>query len=400
MKTNFSRISLLLVSILVVLFILSNQSIKATSSSCRSPSDTSSSSGKRGAAATLETELNELIEAELLNAHVTLAEQGLTEEDLEYFTQLTTEHVHNTLLFRRLFRRIGRIVRRIGRAIGRAFRAIGGIFRRRRAREIIMNSVKDFNGFTGPNREALELRRPFVGGGAQRTAAVAASAATTLGFFRRRRSHRRRAVLMPIVNNNRIVSTKPFRVPVSRPVSQPSFVARGRIGRIGRIGRRRVAAPANAPAAVGRSRRGRRTSIFTKIGKGIKGIAGRVKKAADKVKGSLKSKMEALEKSNANDGNHPVNCVACRVDCLKEYSTIDGSMFSSCGQRYYYYGCQAVKPCFQTSTASDDEIEGMIGICAYRNDCKFKGEWKAVSDNQLVADKLVGRIRGAGQNPE
>ena len=80
--------------------------------------------------------------------------------------------------------------------------------------------------------------------------------------------------------------------------------------------------------------------------------------------------LESKDQAAAADGK-PANCVACRVDCMKSYSTLGGSMFTSCTQQYYYYGCQAVSPCMKTSTSSDDEIEGMIGICAYRNNCKF-----------------------------
>ena len=132
-----------------------------------------------------------------------------------------------------------------------------------------------------------------------------------------------------------------------------------------------------------------------------KRFSSRIRSVVSKVKGSLENKMKALEnkyQGEKSDGK-PVNCVACRVDCMKNYSGL-GTIFDGCTTQYYYYGCQLVAPCLKTATADEDEIEGMVGICAYRNGCKFTNQWKLVGENQIITDRLVGRIRGSGQDPE
>ncbi|KAL9650709.1 hypothetical protein ABK040_001764 [Willaertia magna] len=176
-----------------------------------------------------------------------------------------------------------------------------------------------------------------------------------------------------------------------------------------------------------------------KVGKGVKKVGKKIGKAAKKVgkavakvakaigkalkkffKGfghlfSKKAKKIIQESKSTFDVTGPTNkvqpnrvsfqaakaaeCVACRVDCMEGFS--GRKIFSRCTKHYYYYGCQANKPCIQPGTASDDEIEGMIGICQVRGGCDLAPHWKnAISgvdaqDKQLLK-KIVETIRNAG----
>ncbi|EFC48723.1 hypothetical protein NAEGRDRAFT_63246 [Naegleria gruberi] len=314
---------------------------KATSSSCRSPSDTSSSSSKR--TTTLSAaHVEELLESELLSAHLTLStEEELDEEDLEYFHEVTSEQV-NTLRFgrrfRRAFRRLRRVVRRIGRAVGRVVKAavklvkkLTGVFRRRKAAQIIANSVQTFNGYTGPTKSKLESRRQFDG----------SSLSTVTG--------------------------------ATQTLKSASKVAK----------------------STKRKSKKAKKSILKKFGKRLG------KRLANRLVSSMNKLLKKTKKTSTSSTSSSTSskCVACRVDCMKEYSGI-GALYTGCTSQYYYYGCQLVAPCLKTSTADDDEIEGMVGICAYRNGCKFKSEWRSVGTVDSVTNKLLKKIRASAVDPE
>ncbi|KAG2387079.1 hypothetical protein C9374_002114 [Naegleria lovaniensis] len=87
------------------------------------------------------------------------------------------------------------------------------------------------------------------------------------------------------------------------------------------------------------------------------------------------------------------SCIACRVNCMKSFNALGGPLFSSCKTQYYYYGCRQTAPCFEPTTAEDSVIEGMIGICMYRNGCQVVRQWSQVGLNPLVLQRVIGRIR-------
>ena len=94
-------------------------------------------------------------------------------------------------------------------------------------------------------------------------------------------------------------------------------------------------------------------------------------------------------------------CVACRVDCMKHYSGLRGAIFTGCKDRYHYYGCQAVAPCFTPSSASDSEVEGMVGICIFRNGCNLRADFFGLGPNTPQLQRLLGGVRSSGvTNPE
>ncbi|EFC41603.1 predicted protein [Naegleria gruberi] len=94
------------------------------------------------------------------------------------------------------------------------------------------------------------------------------------------------------------------------------------------------------------------------------------------------------------------SCVACRVDCMKTYSQVGGSIFESCKFQYYYYGCKYHDECFMATTTSDEKIKGMLGICLLRNGCKLKGEWNSYGVDDAVTGRLLGKLRASNEKPE
>ncbi|KAF0984445.1 hypothetical protein FDP41_000344 [Naegleria fowleri] len=260
MKPTTTKISLFLVLCLLFVCALTLMpNVNATTSECRYPAG--SVNNKRKGTVLSHDEIEEIVEGHILS-RIALEEDdenALTEEDLAILSEhaeTLSEHPVLFRRFRRFFRRVGRVFRRIGRFIGRVLKGVFKLFGfSRKAKKIIEDSPKDWNGATGPTELKKKNQLPFVG-----------------------------------------------------------HVAK-------------------------------------------------------------------------------TPCIACRVNCMKHYNALGGSLFSSCKTQFYYYGCRQTAPCYEPTTAEDSVIEGMIGICMYRNGCQLVPQWEQVGRNLMTLQQVIGRIR-------
>jgi len=88
-------------------------------------------------------------------------------------------------------------------------------------------------------------------------------------------------------------------------------------------------------------------------------------------------------------------CVACRVDCLRNVKNYDRPIFSVCKKRYFYYGCQAAAPCYTTKGASITLLDSMVGICITRNGCVLHSDFTFGTnprENSLMKQSLLGNL--------
>ena len=87
-------------------------------------------------------------------------------------------------------------------------------------------------------------------------------------------------------------------------------------------------------------------------------------------------------------GERKKDCVACRINCMGGRGS---KIFKSCQLKYYYYGCNAEKPCLTIDT-SETNLEAIIGICIHKAKCKVKPRFGLGFASSIVGKKFVRKL--------
>ena len=95
-----------------------------------------------------------------------------------------------------------------------------------------------------------------------------------------------------------------------------------------------------------------------------------------------------------------VKCYACQVACEKAWAGLSNTpVFERCPHKYFYYGCD--RPCYSTSSASEQDIAQMIAICRVRNKCAFNHKiikkYRKGSNKNIIPNVIKG-IRSVNES--
>ncbi|KAF0984444.1 hypothetical protein FDP41_000343 [Naegleria fowleri] len=364
-STRVGALLIVLVLSLFVIIILSSENdhmVQATTSECRYPKGNVNQKRKGAVLALAVDTLHQEIESQLLSHVFELQEQALTQEgrilndeDLEFTEFLEQElidssgQVTKSLFRRRLGRRLRRLGRRLKRVVRRVTHGVGRVGRRFK------------RGFRSFGRRFRRLRRRF-GRGLRR---LGRRLGRRIGRGLRRLGRR---------------------------------LGRGlrRFGRVVRQLNSALVKTVKAVVKVLKTVLKEVTSLITPKAKEI------VASSVPKFTGATGPTNKVMENRTPFKGLGG-ECVSCRVDCMKVYPAAGGSLFSKCSKRFHYYGCQLVAPCMHPSTATDSEIEGMIGICVVRNGCELnQSVWGEITwvNAKHILQTVIGRVRASGVSTE
>ena len=89
-------------------------------------------------------------------------------------------------------------------------------------------------------------------------------------------------------------------------------------------------------------------------------------------------------------------CVACVLDCMSNFPH-QGQVFSSCDQRFYYYGCNLVDVCWG-SNAPASTIQVGIGLCIQKNGCVLRDRSELGISEKASPTEVLKRVERIAAN--